>query len=193
MGRLINRAETNSLAPFVFLARGFGGEMAIRRGEAETGVEVLKGCLERLHAVTYEVCTLALEIALAEGLAVIGRHDEGTTLLDRAISRSEASGDLCYMPEVLRVRARFAIEEQQSLESARYWLERSLEVGRLQGAQAWQLRTATDLAALSMEERDFPKALSVLQPIFEAFDEGWETADLQAAGRLLTHLRAEPH
>ena len=103
--RLISRAESHSLSPYVFVGRGFGAEVAIRRGDAKGGVETLRRCLEKLHAATYEVFTTALEISLAQGLTAIGRFDESITGIDKAIERVETNGDFCYMPELLRVRA----------------------------------------------------------------------------------------
>ena len=103
--RLISRAESHALSPYVFVGRGFGGEIAIRRGDANGGVDTLRGCLEKLHAATYEVFTTALEISLAQGLAELGRFDEGLKQIDKTIEHVETNGDFCYMPELLRVKS----------------------------------------------------------------------------------------
>jgi len=64
----------------------------------------------------------------------------------------------------------------------------SLELGRRQGARAWVLRTATDLAALQAAQGRPENARELLRPVFEQFTEGWNTADLKAARRLLNTL-----
>ncbi len=63
-----------------------------------------------------------------------------------------------------------------------------LELSRRQGARAWELRTATDLAALLAREGKPERARALLQPVFEAFTEGLDTADLKAAQSLLSSL-----
>ena len=64
----------------------------------------------------------------------------------------------------------------------------SLEWSRRQAARAWELRTAVDLAALLAAQGRPKDAQALLQPVFEQFVEGSDTADLQAAGRLLASL-----
>jgi predicted ATPase len=68
-------------------------------------------------------------------------------------------------------------------------LIQSLDWSRRQGARSWELRTAVDLAALWASQGQRDRAHAVLQPIFEAFSEGFDTADLKAAERLLASLR----
>jgi hypothetical protein len=67
-------------------------------------------------------------------------------------------------------------------------LMQSLELSRRQGARAWELRTGIDLATLFAAEGRPDKARALLQPVFEQFVEGSETADVKAAHRLLATL-----
>jgi len=48
---------------------------------------------------------------------------------------------------------------------------------------AWELRTTTDLAALWASQRRSDDGRALLQPVFEQFVEGSNTADLKAADR----------
>jgi predicted ATPase len=64
----------------------------------------------------------------------------------------------------------------------------SLELSRTHGSRAWELRTATDLAALWARQGRTADARSLLLPVFEQFTEGRDTADLKAAECLLTML-----
>ena len=64
----------------------------------------------------------------------------------------------------------------------------ALEMSRRQGALAWELRAAVDLAALLALQGDPERARTLLQPVFDRFAEGSDTADLKAAQRLLATL-----
>ena len=64
----------------------------------------------------------------------------------------------------------------------------SLELSRRQGARAWELRAATDLAALFAGQGHSERGRALLRPVFEQFVEGSDTADLKAAERLLATL-----
>jgi hypothetical protein len=65
--RLISLSESHSLAPYLAGGRGFKAEAAIRRGDAHAGVESLRNCLEKLHAMPYELLSTSLKIASSRG------------------------------------------------------------------------------------------------------------------------------
>jgi hypothetical protein len=64
----------------------------------------------------------------------------------------------------------------------------SLELSRSQGARGWELRTAIDLARLRANRGKPEDGRTLLQPIFEQFTEGQDTADPQTAELLLAEL-----
>jgi predicted ATPase/DNA-binding winged helix-turn-helix (wHTH) protein len=186
---LISRAESHSLSPYVFVGQGFGGEVAIRQGDAKGGVDILRRCLEKLDAQTYEVFTTALEISLAQGLTALGQFDESITRIDKTIERVETNGDFCYMPELLRIRANLLLSmPHPTADDAENCFTQSLELSRRQGARAWELRTATDLAAYLASQGRSAEGQALLQPVFEQFTEGSDTADVKAAEYLLAKL-----
>jgi hypothetical protein len=146
---VISRATSHSLAPYLAVGRGFRGELVIRRGDTKQGVEILQSSLRVLHAAPYELLTTPLAISLAQGLTALGRFDEGILLIDDTIRRVEANGDDVYMPELLRVKGSMHLSNpQHNCNDAEGHLVRSLELSRAHGSRAWELRTATELAAL---------------------------------------------
>ena len=186
---LISIARSHSLGPYVALAGGFRGQLAICRGNANDGVESLQTCLEELHAARYEILTTALHISLVQGLAALGRFDQGIALIDETIRLVEANEDNVYMPELLRARGSALLSKSQhNRDDAEQCFAQSLELSRHQGARAWELRTATDLAALWAARGQPDRALALLQPVFMQFDEGLDTVDLKAAKQLLVTL-----
>ncbi len=187
--RLISCAESNSLTPHLLVGHGFKGELAIRRGDAGSGVESLRSCLEELHAAPYELLTTAFNVALVQGLAALGRFAEGVTLIDETIRVTGANGDVCYMPELLRVKGGLLLSMPRSRgDDAEACFRQSLEISRRQSARAWELRAGADLAALLAAQGRGDSARALLQPVFERFSEGLDTADLKTAERLLATL-----
>ena len=119
----------------------------------------------------------------------LGQFAEGIALIDETIRLVEANGDLSYMPELLRVKGSLLRSmPQPSVDDAEKCFMQSLELSRRQGARAWELRTAIDLAALLADQGRPERARALLQPVFEQFVEGSDTADLKAAERLLATL-----
>ena len=137
----------------------------------------------------YELLTTPLNISLAQGLAATGRFTEAMALIDETIRLVETNGDICYLPELLRVKGDVLLSmPQPSVDDAEKHFMQSLELSRRQGARAWELRTTTDLAALLAEQGRTERARELLQPVFTQFVEGSDTADLKTAERLLATL-----
>jgi ATP/maltotriose-dependent transcriptional regulator MalT len=188
----ISRAESQSFGPYLDLAHGLRGELAIRRGEIEAGMEMLQSCLEKLHATRYERFTTRFNMMLARGHAASGRFAEGVTLIDAMIRLAEAKGGTSYMPEMLRLKGSILLAMPQPRSGdAETYFKQSLELSRARGLRAWELRTATDLAALWAGQGRSGDARALLRPVFEQFTEGADTADLKAAERVLTALAAD--
>ena len=186
----IANARSHSLAPQIAAGRGLKGELIIRRGNAQGGVDFLQGCLEELRATHYGLMISAFHIALAEGLAAAGRFAESIRTADEGIDLVETNGDMINMPELLRVKGAvlFSMPEPR-VDEAEASLIHSLELSRKQGARASELRTAIDLARLMAAQGRREEARALLQPMYDQFDDGLDTADLKSAAHLLATLR----
>jgi predicted ATPase/DNA-binding winged helix-turn-helix (wHTH) protein len=186
---IISHAESHSLDPYVAVGHSLRWDLTIRSGDAKGGVENMQECLEALHAARYELLTTAFNISLVQGLCAIGQFAEGAALIDETIRLVEANGDLCYLPELLRVKGALLLSTPEpSAEDAENCLMRSLEESRRQGARAWELRTAVDLAALWADQGKPQQSRALLRPVYEQFTEGLDTADLKMAKSLLATL-----
>ena len=64
----------------------------------------------------------------------------------------------------------------------------ALAVSRGQGAKWWELRAAMSLSRLWQRQGKRDAACELLTPIYSWFTEGFDTADLQDAKRLLDAL-----
>jgi hypothetical protein len=130
--------------------------------------------------------TAPLKIRFVQGLAKLRRSLRPLTLTDEAIGAVGANGDACYAPELLRVRHGLLLTmPEPSRDDAGTCFVQSLELSRHQGARAWVLRTAIDLATLWADRQGTERARALLQPVFETFEKGSDTADLKDAERLL--------
>ena len=187
--RLIALSEPHSLAPYVFVGNGFKGILAIRRGDAKAGVEALQNSLRNLHALPYELVSTELSLALAQGFCALRRFDESLEMINETIKLIEANGDFLYAAEALRVKGAILLSMGKETEGdAEACFAQSLKLSQRQGALAWELRTATDLARLMASRGQSDKARGLLQPVVAKFVEGSETADLTEAQRLLATL-----
>jgi predicted ATPase/DNA-binding winged helix-turn-helix (wHTH) protein len=184
-----SHAASHSLAPYIALGRGFSGELAIRQGDVERGVEWLEACLQTLHAIKYELMTVELNIALVQGLVKLRRFADANALTAETIRLVEASGDVSHMPELLRMKGSVLLSASDlNMKEAEACLQQSLEWSRRQTALSFELRAAMDLAEIWSCEGRTDAARTLLRPVYERFTEGHDTADLKAAADMLARL-----
>src|SRR5262249_580580 len=144
----IAHAESHSLGPYLAVGRGYKGMLAVRRGEARGGVESLQAALAELRSARYELLTAIFSISLVQGLAALRRFGEAVTLIDESVRLVESSGELSHLPELLRVKGNVMLSMRRPSGDAEMCFVQSLELSRRQGARAWELRSAIDLATL---------------------------------------------
>jgi len=102
----------------------------------------------------------------------------------------EHAEELWIVPEFLRRKGELLIVRGAPGESAvaEDHFQRALATARRQGALSWELRAATSLARLWDGQNRRSDALALLQPVYDRFTEGFDTADLKAAKGLLNTL-----
>jgi predicted ATPase/DNA-binding winged helix-turn-helix (wHTH) protein len=189
LNRFIAHAEHHSLGPYLAVGRGRKGELAIRQGDPASGVELLRSCLAEFRATRYELLTTEFSLSLVQGLMAIGQFTEAMAVTAETLRLIEENGDFGYLPEVLRMQARLLLSmPQPNARDAETTLTQSLELSRRQGAPAWALRAAVDLAALLADQGRQDPARVLLRRLIDQFTEGSGTADLIAAESLLTRL-----
>ena len=181
-------ARSHALAPQMRVGRALKGALAVRRGDTQQGVEILRDCITELHEVRYKM--MELNITLAEGLSVSGRITESISLIDNGLREAEANGNAIYMPELLRAKGNFLLAKPKiHVDQAETCFLQSLELSRQQGSRVWELRTSTDLAKLMVAQGRRNDARALLAPVVTWFVDGMDTDHLKVAERLLTTLR----
>jgi predicted ATPase len=95
------------------------------------------------------------------------------------------------MSELLRIKGELLRlqDAPAAAAAAEEHFRRALDWARRQGALSWELRAATSLARLLRDQHRPADAMALLQPVYDRFTEGFDTADLKAAKALLDVLR----
>lgn len=122
---------------------------------------------------------------LIRALYAHGHMDEGMRILDYLF---EIGPQRSMVPELLRLRAvreRSVGRDEEALST----LRRALIVAEENGAWAWRIRCATDLAILLRDQMALDDAKDVLEPVYRQFLDGFDIPDLRRARNLLTELQ----
>ena len=191
--RLVECAEKHSLGPYQLVGLGLRGEIAVRRDDF-SGVEMLRRAIDVLHVGRHDLLRSVFATALAEGLAGLGRFTEALTTINDAIAWTARNDGASFdLPEMFRVKGRLlaTMEPKNEIEGEK-WLLQAIDMAKTQRAVAWELRAATTLARLQSGQGRHDDARAVLKAAHQQFTQGFATADLRAASRLLSELSGDP-
>jgi len=128
---------------------------------------------------------------LAQGLAAAGHVAQALATIEEALSKSEHDEERWWIAELLRIKAELILlaEGADAVPMAEAHLQNALAWTRRQGALSLELRCATELARLWQRQGRGTPASDLLAPIYARFTEGFATADLEAAKKLLESAR----
>jgi predicted ATPase/DNA-binding winged helix-turn-helix (wHTH) protein len=171
--------------------RYFEGVVAIRRGDGESGLPLMRGGLDTLGARTIALQSPAFMGEFAAALGMAGQVEEGLAAIEAALARWRRGSGLWCEPELLRIHGELRLlnGETGAARAAQQLFLQGLDCAREQGALSWELRCATSLSRLWRNEHRIKEAYLVLAPIRARFEEGFGSADLITSQALLDELQ----
>ena len=173
------------------LGRILQGWADTQRGEATTGIAIIRDGLAAVEATGARVTTPLTLTLLAEALALAGKIEEALAALDDALADAAVSGEKGWSAEIHRLRGeltgRLPHSDPAKAEDS---FRTALAIAREQGTRGYELRAATSLARRWREQGRQGEARDLLAPVYGSFIEGFDTADLKDAKALLEELAA---
>jgi len=191
-GLVISICKENGFSHWMNCGKILDGWAAVCRGQVDTGMEVLREGLVGWQKAGARLWMPTFLILEAEAYGKSGRDEAALQTIERALAICEDSGERWAMAEVLRCKARLLLSARRANDAAiESTLLKSLEIAQCQQARCWELRAACDLSHLWQRQGRSKKALKLLQSVYDQFTEGFDTADLRGAQKILRTLRPE--
>jgi predicted ATPase len=161
--------------------------LLVMRGEVAAGLRMFLPAVLELADYHTHMNVTGFLVVMAGALSETGEIAQGFAMVDEALSRAERDGEMWCMAELLRVRGELLSRRGTAGATAAAEAEfvKSLDWARRQEALSWELRTAASLARLWRDTNRRADAEQLLAPVYRKFKEGFETADLLAARRIL--------
>jgi adenylate cyclase len=163
----------------------FGGWVRVERGEGASALAQIRDGLEAdgpggRHLAPYLWSILALACLKT------GQPDDGLRVIDEALAGARATGEVVWEPELLRLEGELRLAAAPAdVAGARECFRRSIDVARRQQARSWELRAASSLARLLIDEGQRDEARRALADVYGWFTEGFDTSDLREARAIL--------
>jgi predicted ATPase len=124
---------------------------------------------------------------LADAYRIGGAPEAGLAQISEAQRLAEATEVKWVLAETLRLRGDLLAQTGDRM-AAEASYRQALALAQQQSAKLWELRAATSLVRLWREQGRRGEARDLLAPIYGWFTEGFDTADLQDAAKLLAEL-----
>ena len=186
-GMLVDQSRKHGLSLLSTFASRFQRVVALKGGDLATGSRPLRISPKEIvdPNVSFGILTGLTE--QAEALGHAGQIGEGLALLEAGIEQSETGW---LTPELLRLKGELLLLQSTpaAAETVEDLFRQALDEARRQEALAWELRAATSLARLLRDQGRSADTIACVKPIYDRFTEGFGTADLIAAKRLLDGL-----
>ena len=185
---LLDHSTRYGLSFWLAFGRCYQGQLVIRRGDVTTGLQMLRTGLSEF--IEGNTTSRFIAAQMAEALGQAGRVQEGLTLIEGAIERSQSDEELWATAELLRIKGELVRMQgiPEASAAAEDQFRQALELSRQQGALSWELRAATSLGQMLRGKGRSAEGLAILQPVYDRFTEGFDTTDLKAAKTLLAEL-----
>jgi predicted ATPase/DNA-binding winged helix-turn-helix (wHTH) protein len=192
LSRLLTTAEKFSLAPYHAVARGQRGQLLIRAGRTTDGMQHLRGCLEKLRVLQYEMLAPDFVADLAVCLAKQNERAEALTLLDESIAVQIKSKRPLHVPALFLAKGlAFASGQVADIQSAEQCLQKAMILAEQQSGLSFQLRAGLELARIWIGRGELQRARDMIRPIYSQFSEGFATPDLNLAKGILERIAVE--
>jgi len=190
-GMLLDESTKHGLPLWSELGARFKRAVVLRGGGHVTGSRLLQAGPDEIAEPNVSFRSFTGVTELAEALAQAGRVVEGLAMVEARLAQPE--GDWRTL-ELLRLKGElFLLQSNPAVrETAEDLFRQALDGARRQETLlSCELRAATSLARLLRDQHRSADAIACLQPIYDRFTEGFGTADLIAAKRLLDELRKD--
>jgi predicted ATPase/DNA-binding winged helix-turn-helix (wHTH) protein len=160
-------------------------------GASPTAVAALRNAVEQFRCINHLARMPYYLSVLADALGNNGCIGDAESTIQSALEIAHAQDEAWCLPEVLRTQASIANLKGERGKTEHLLLE-ALTVAESTGALSWRLRAATDLARLWQTAGRPADACRILQPVLNAFTEGFSTRDFIAASELVGSLAPPP-
>jgi tetratricopeptide (TPR) repeat protein len=189
--RCLAISEQHGFRQWLGLAHAIRGISAAVLNASAGRLDEVKTALDQYQRAGYQLGITAQFVLLCPALLLRNESAAALELIDHGLAIVSHNSERFFESELYRLKARALLMHGAPDAEAESLLDQALRTARSQQARSLELRAATDLARLWMNQGKRVEARDILSSIYGRFTEGFETRDLKHAKDLLLLLQPQ--
>jgi len=187
--RCLTISEQQGFRQWLGLASAIRGICAAVLDASAGRLDEVKTALDEYQRAGYQLGLTAQFVLLCPALLLHNEPEAALEVIDNGLAIVRRNSERFFEAELYRLKARALLMRGASDAEAESLLDEALRTARRQQARSLELRAATDLARLWMNQGKRAEARVVLSSVYGHFTEGFETRDLKEAKAVLAQLQ----
>jgi class 3 adenylate cyclase/tetratricopeptide (TPR) repeat protein len=183
--RCLTISEQHGFRQWLGLARAVQDICAAVLDDSAGRLAEVKTALDEYQRAGYQLGLTAQLVLLCPVLLLRNEPEAALELIDHGLWIVSHNSERFFEAELYRLKARALLMRGASDPEVESLLDQALRTARSQQARSLELRAATDLARLWMNQGKRVEARDILSSVYGRFTEGFETRDLKDAKDLL--------
>jgi predicted ATPase len=186
--RIVSLSHEHSLGYWLVNGLILQGWVLAQEERGDEGINLMRqNVTERasLHVGWYQIRYLCM---LAETHLQLSQTEAGMQVIAEAMVLMERNEDRMWEAELTRIKGELLLAQRTPSTDVEASFQHALTIACQQNARSFELRAATSLARLWLDNGKHRQAYDLLFPIYHWFTEGFDTPDLKDAKALLDDL-----
>jgi len=175
---IVETALSSGLPGYLLWTSIFEGWVMGQGDEISEGIALIEESCEKIGYKDPAYMSMLAELFLKAG-----RTEEGLKLVNELLEIVESKNKRDYEAELYRLKGELLMDTSQS--DTEKCFKKAIEISRKQGARSLELRSVISFCQLKQELDKTREAKKMLSGCYGWFTEGFETADLKEAKKLL--------
>jgi predicted ATPase/DNA-binding winged helix-turn-helix (wHTH) protein len=190
---LLAHSARFSVYPYHLVGLSLRDQLNLATADDNVDLEAFRERTRLIEDMGFGVHNLDFHCVLADGYLRQGRFEEGSQIVDLALTRIDRLGETFMSPEVYRLKGEIPDEAPiAATDAPNAWHRRALDVARRQGAAVWELRAAASIVRGTLKRGVGPARLSELREIRQRFADQPSTPDTWGVDALLRDAGGRP-
>jgi class 3 adenylate cyclase/predicted ATPase len=201
----ITLATEQGFPLFVAYCTVYRGRVLAEHGHTAAGIAQMQRGIAAIRDTGTEIFQSYFPALLAEAYLKDGQIEEGLATVAEAAAFVDRTEERFYEAELWRIKGMLTLAQSgvrspesevpksqtpdpKSQAEAEACFLKAIEIAQRQQAKSWELRAATSLARLWLQQGKREEAHTRLSEVYNWFTEGFDTKDLQEAKSLIEEL-----